>query len=122
MHANRFGQIHRAHRVGEKRAARIGKAGGRVALRREMKHAVERGFAHQIRQRFVVGQVAEMKAERVEDAIGNDVANIVLAPVRCAHEAVHFMLFFDEQIGQVRPDEAGDAGDQVAHVRVEDDP
>jgi hypothetical protein len=33
---------------------------------------------------------------------------------------VHLVFFFDEQIGQVRPDEAGDAGNQVAHVRVED--
>jgi hypothetical protein len=35
---------------------------------------------------------------------------------------VHLMFFFDQQIRQVRPDEAGDAGDQVAHVRVEADP
>ncbi len=118
VRANRFGDVHRADGVREKRAARIEETGRGMALRGKMKNSVERHFLHHARDGFIIGKVAEMKLQRVEHAVGHHVANIVFAAIRVANEPMHFVALADEKVGEMRPDESGDSRDQIAHASV----
>src|SRR5262249_30714133 len=87
-----------------------------MALRRQMEHAVEALILEDAVERTEMREVAVDEFQPGVDLVGNDVADVLLAPVGFAHQTEHLVPVANEEIGQMRPGKPGNARDQVLHA------
>src|SRR5262245_22002705 len=87
-----------------------------MALRRQMEHAVENLFLEDAVERAEMREIAVDEVKLGVHVVRDDVADVLLAPVRLAHQAEHLMAIANDKIGQVRPGKPGNARNQILHA------